>query len=255
MAERDKLPVISHTWNEVALATQSGTLVARGLEAIKNRSNDRAIESIECNLTVAPEKIESELDHYSQQVKTLLPILKPLSETEMAERFCYLLEHPEVLIDGLCHILKGARIEPDYNLYAKLCLTRYSMPIGEMIIDTYYEYHGVIAELETDIFKAMRFDQSIDGAISAFFVASTLPTVGAYGRGCFVMDRYCPIPDQDCLHSLLNEHDFDLSCSTLNKDSMVNYSLACAYHETIKKCAVLAWVATTKEVLLTINLA
>jgi hypothetical protein len=225
MAERDKLPATSHTWNEVALATQSGTLVTRGLEAIKNRSNYRTEESIEGNLTIAPEEIEAELDRYSLQAKALLPLLTGLSETEMVERFCGLLEHPNVSIDGLCQILKGARIERGYSLLARFCYIRYTDPNFVERIDYYYNFHAIIEDIETGIFKAMRFDQSIDGAISAFFVASILPMVGAYGRGCFAMDRCVPIPDLDVLHSLLNEHDFDLSGSTLSKDSMVNYTL------------------------------
>jgi len=262
MAERDNLPAISHARSEVALATQSGTLVARGLEAVRRGNKKRVLARSETPSIIEPDKLIFKLDQYSQSTESFIGI--PRDFANVSDFY----DRSICNIDALFRILKGVYIEDQYHLFARFCpdpfadqadpswVTKLDVP-GDFDGDFqsmlesalhygyWYKYFSIVDECDFitmyDLMTGLRFDHSLAGAISALFVASTLPMVGAYWHGCYAMGRYVPIPDQAALHGLLNEHDFDLSGSTLSEDSVLNYTLGLRVAQTCEdtRCACL----------------
>ena len=90
-------------------------------------------------------------------------------------------------LESLIRALKDARTYPKASYYAKFH-TDEDGEIGSIHHGWCFDSFAIINGYEVNVLQGLRFADTIDGALSAFFASAILPTIGAYWHGLYDRD-------------------------------------------------------------------
>jgi len=90
-------------------------------------------------------------------------------------------------LESLVRTLKDAQIDPEASYYAKFH-TDEDGEIDSIHHGWCFDSFATVNGHEVNLLQGLRFADTIDGVLSAFFASAILPTIGAYWHGLYDRD-------------------------------------------------------------------
>jgi hypothetical protein len=165
---------------------------------------------------VSPDSFFSDICTYSEHAASILQLTPEEAAARVREDYKFKL-------DDIIVRLKGIRVAPHAAVYAKFGRDEDE---GELSPHHgwFFDFFACVAGREVDILKAIRFDRTMQGLVSASFVIVVLPTIGAYWHGLYERG-YELIRSSSMLNDILFDGDFDFKLNSPEVKNAVNTDL------------------------------
>jgi hypothetical protein len=174
-----------------SLATSPGPSQTRAAGAGRQFAFDQAGKVV-----IGMDDLLPVIARYTNEARQILDI----SEEEAIRRT----EHGDggrFALNSLVQILKDTRTYPEASYYAKFH-TDEDGGIDSIHHGWCFDSFAIINEQEVEFLQGLRFADTIDGILSAFFASAILPTIGASWHGLYERD-YQPVESPEELKKIV----------------------------------------------------